>query len=141
MVSIKMAAGTGSPAHLSTPDRLAGLASFTIAATILRILPFRAVLVMARLFKRLALQAASRQDAERAVAARDWAARWFPGRAACLENSLAAFIFAALHGRSTDWCIGCRLLPAESHAWIQADGSPVGEPAPHGRQFHVTVQV
>lgn len=84
---------------------------------------------------------ASRQDAERAIAARDWAAHWFPGRAACLENSLAAFIFAALHGRRVDWCIGCRLLPAESHAWIQASGRPAGEPAHHGRQFHVTVQL
>jgi hypothetical protein len=83
-----------------------------------------------------------RQDAERAVAARDWAARWFPGRAACLENSLAAFLFTALHGRNAAWCIGCRLQPAESHAWIQdGNGNPSGEPSLHDRLCHVTVQV
>lgn len=141
MVSIKMAAGTSVPVRLSTPDKVAGLVSFAVAAVVLRTLPFRAVLTMAHLLKHLSRKTAGQQEAQRAIAARDWAARWFPGRAACLENSLAAFIFAALHGRSVDWCIGCRFLPAESHAWIQAADKPTGEPCLTGRPFHVTVQI
>lgn len=55
-------------------------------------------------------------------------ARWFPGRAACLENSLAAALAALLTRRSVDWCIGARLMPYAAHAWIEVEGAPVGEP-------------
>ncbi|WP_279510120.1 lasso peptide biosynthesis B2 protein [Actinomadura sp. 7K507] len=57
------------------------------------------------------------------------------------ENSLAAFILLALRRRSVDWCVGCRFMPAESHAWIQIEGQPVGEPDPPDRPFRVTVQI
>jgi hypothetical protein len=143
MVSIKMTAGTGGTVPLSIPDKLTGLTAFTAAVVMLRVLPFRVSLAAARILKRiLAREPASQQDAEQAVAARDWAARWFPGRVACLENSLAALLFTALHRRNAAWCIGFRLQPAESHAWIQdSNGNPAGEPSLHDRLFHVTVQV
>lgn len=141
MVSIKMAAGTSRQTRVSTRDKITGTISFTAAVLLLRALPFRAALAAAGLLKRLAPRPCDADQAQRAIAARDWAMRWFPGRAACLENSLAAFIFAALHGRSVDWCIGCRFLPAESHAWIQTGGRPVGEPDLPDRPFHVTVHI
>jgi hypothetical protein len=145
VVSIKMATGTshqtGVGTRVGTADKLTGLASFTAAVVLLRALPFRTVLTTAGLLKHLARRTADEREAERAIAARDWAMRWFPGRAACLENSLAAFIFVTLHGRGVDWCIGCRFLPAESHAWIQINSRPVGEPDLPDRPFHVTVHV
>jgi protein-L-isoaspartate(D-aspartate) O-methyltransferase len=48
------------------------------------------------------------------------AGRWFPGRAACLENSLAAVLAAAARGQVVDWCIGARFAPFASHAWQAA---------------------
>jgi hypothetical protein len=69
------------------------------------------------------------------------AARWYPGRAACLEISLAAFIALALRGYRADWCIGCRLGPAEAHAWIETASGPVGESVRQGRPLHVTVRI
>ncbi|GAA4914153.1 hypothetical protein ACFPM3_22975 [Streptomyces coeruleoprunus] len=32
-------------------------------------------------------------------------ARWWPGRAACMETSLGAVLAAALFGRRLDWCL------------------------------------
>ncbi|WP_169501837.1 lasso peptide biosynthesis B2 protein [Kribbella catacumbae] len=84
---------------------------------------------------------ASRAHAELVIAARDWAAARFPGRSACLEASLAAFLLTALTGRAVDWCIGCRFSPAESHAWIETGQRPVGEPDTPDRPFHVTIRI
>lgn len=140
-----MAAGTGSldkaGTALSISDKLTGLVSFSAAVLLLRILPFRATLTAARLAGHLARRPASQQEARKAIAARDWTMRWSPGRAACLENSLASFLFAASHRQRAVWCIGCRFLPAESHAWIQAGDIAVGEPDLPGRPFHVTVRI
>ncbi|MFW6692735.1 lasso peptide biosynthesis B2 protein [Streptomyces sp. MAR4 CNX-425] len=55
--------------------------------------------------------------------------------------SLAAFLAVCLRGRAVGWCIGCRFDPCESHAWIEADNRPVGEPEPPDRPFHLTLRV
>lgn len=55
--------------------------------------------------------------------------------------SLAAFIALALRGYRADWCIGCRLGPAEAHAWIEIASGPVGEPDRPGRPLHITVRI
>lgn len=142
MVSIPMAHGDTASIIETTPaDRLIGLAAFTLAIVLLRCLPFRATLAIARAFKRLGRRPASKADAKRAIISRDWAAHHFPGRAACLETSLATFLAAALRGRSVDWLIGCRFAPAESHAWVEAGSDPIGEPDLPDRPFHVTVRI
>ncbi len=75
------------------------------------------------------------------IGARDWAAARFPGRSACMESSLAAVLIAALAGYGVDWCIGCRFQPAQSHAWIEINHQPVGEPDTPDRPFHVTIRI
>jgi len=122
-------------------DRLLGMVAFLTAVVLLRCLPLRATLAAARAAKRLAHRPATMAEAERALTACTWAATFFPGRAACLEMSLAAFLTAAAFGRVVDWCIGCRFRPCESHAWIEAAGRPVGEPALPDRPFRVTVRI
>lgn len=122
-------------------DRIVGLAAFATAITLLRCIPFRATLAAARAVKRFVRRSAGQVEAERALAARAWAAKFFPGRAACLEVSLAAFLAATARGRAVDWCIGCRFNPCESHAWIEADGRPLGEPELPDRPFHVVIRV
>jgi hypothetical protein len=53
------------------------------------------------------------------------AARWYPGRAACLEVSLAAVLMSAACRRRLDWCLGAAPDPFRFHAWIACDGAPV----------------
>jgi Transglutaminase-like superfamily/Coenzyme PQQ synthesis protein D (PqqD) len=68
------------------------------------------------------------------------AARWYPGRAACLELSLAAVLLAALSCRRLDWCLGAAADPYRFHAWVETAGQPVpgpGEPTEHARYLRV----
>jgi hypothetical protein len=140
MVIIRMALEEG-----ETPppivDRILAIAVFPFAVAILRLMPLRGTFAIAHTVKKLIRRPASLHEAERAVCARAWVARWFPGRAACLEVSFAAFLISAARGRSVDWCIGCRFRPAESHAWIETLGQPVGESYVADRPFHVTIRI
>ncbi|MFI7537252.1 lasso peptide biosynthesis B2 protein [Streptosporangium sp. NPDC049376] len=47
----------------------------------------------------------------------------------CLQRSLAATLLCRLRGHWPTWCTGVRTPPFAAHAWIQADGRPVGEPS------------
>jgi hypothetical protein len=53
--------------------------------------------------------------------------RWWPGRIACLEVSLALIVALAFRGRRAHWVLGSRPLPNEAHAWVQlVDGTTYG---------------
>lgn len=123
----------GEPAY-----RLAGTIGFCVAVLILRLLPFRRVTALARWLGRRA-RPASVAEAQAAVSGARRASRYYPGRAACLETSLAAFLAALLHRRKPDWCIGARTLPHTAHAWIEAENTPIAEPA--DRPYHGLVRV
>ncbi|GAB1821759.1 lasso peptide biosynthesis B2 protein [Herbidospora sp. RD11066] len=72
--------------------------------------------------------------ARRMVAEVTRAAGWFPGRAACLQISLATVLWAGLAGRRADWCFGVLPDPYTFHAWIEADGERIttgDEPSYH----------
>ena len=116
-------------------DRLIGVVTFVIAVVILR-LPFgRLVRLVAAVKRRCCRRDATPAEAEIAVLAARMAGRWFPGRAACLECSLAAVLAAAAKGRAVDWCIGARFAPYSSHAWIQVGGRPVAEMTGQDRPY------
>jgi hypothetical protein len=53
------------------------------------------------------------------------AACWYPGRAACLERSLAAVLLAIAVRRRLDWCLGAVPDPYRFHAWVAVAGTPV----------------
>lgn len=57
------------------------------------------------------------------------AARFFPARIACLEESVAAMLALTLAGYQASWCHGVAADPLRLHAWIEAYGKAVGEPA------------
>ncbi|GGW78988.1 lasso peptide biosynthesis B2 protein [Streptomyces lomondensis] len=55
------------------------------------------------------------------------------GREGCLPRSLATALLCRLHGRWPTWCVGARRLPPfGAHAWVEAEGVPVGEEYPPG---------
>lgn len=73
--------------------------------------------------------AASADEAEAALRAVRWTAQFVPARMACLEESVAASVALALAGRHADWRHGIASDPVRMHAWIEARGRAVGEPA------------
>ncbi len=53
------------------------------------------------------------------------------GREGCLPRSLATILLCRARGQWPTWCVGARrLAPFGAHAWVEADGVPVGEEYP-----------
>jgi hypothetical protein len=46
----------------------------------------------------------------------------------CLQRSLATALLCRMRGTWPTWCTGVRMPPFAAHAWVEADGRPVGEP-------------
>jgi Transglutaminase-like superfamily len=46
----------------------------------------------------------------------------------CLQRSLATTVLCRLRGVWPTWCTGVRTAPFVAHAWVEAEGQPVGEP-------------
>ncbi|MFC8794980.1 lasso peptide biosynthesis B2 protein [Streptomyces cinereoruber] len=102
---------------------------------------YRPMLELARRVGRRPLGPAS---AEALMGAVRHAARWWPGRAACMETSLGAVLAAALLGRRLDWCLGARFAPppVEYHAWAELpDHGPVGEYTLGGWHHHTALTI
>ncbi|MFE6170682.1 lasso peptide biosynthesis B2 protein [Streptomyces sp. NPDC056464] len=55
------------------------------------------------------------------------------GPKGCLPRSLGAALLCRLLGAWPTWCAGVRVVPPfTAHAWIEAEGRPVGEDVPDG---------
>ncbi|MBA0053634.1 lasso peptide biosynthesis B2 protein [Streptomyces sp. AJS327] len=124
-------------------ERLAATAGFAIALVLLR-LPFRHTVRAARLARRVGRRELDEAQAQALVGAVRHTARWWPGRAACLETSLGAMLAAALLGRRLNWCLGARFAPppVEYHAWAELPGSgPVGEYTAAGWHHHTALTI
>ncbi|RDI52822.1 lasso peptide biosynthesis B2 protein [Nocardia mexicana] len=46
----------------------------------------------------------------------------------CLQRSVATALLCRLHGSWPTWKTGVRTSPTAAHAWVEAEGRPVGEP-------------
>ncbi|MGH8886739.1 MAG: lasso peptide biosynthesis B2 protein [Egibacteraceae bacterium] len=114
---------------VSPADLLAVLTAFPVALTALRLGFGRAIRLVA-LLRHLPARPASVREAQTAVHAAALVARWYPGRAACLERSLTAVLSAALRRRRLDWCLGAAADPRRFHAWVEAEGQPVTDDDP-----------
>ncbi|MFD5977477.1 lasso peptide biosynthesis B2 protein [Streptomyces bacillaris] len=107
--------------------RVAAVTGLGAALLFLRFLPIRHVVAVARAATRLPGRAARVHEAEQTVAAVRAAGAWWPGRVACLEESLAAHLAAHLTGRRVHWVLGARFAPQGAHAWIEAEHHVVGQ--------------
>lgn len=126
--SAAVMAETAPPAGRAGRDWLhGGLALCVLATTclVVRFSSFRLQLALVRATRRWCRQAAASGEAMATVAAVGWAVRHYPGRAACLEQSLATVLLAAASGRRLDWCLGALADPYRFHAWVEAEGRPV----------------
>ncbi|MGW0670714.1 lasso peptide biosynthesis B2 protein [Streptomyces sp. NPDC002746] len=115
------------PVPVSAAQQLAAHTALIVALLLLRLLPIRICVAVARAATFLPGRPALPQEADAAFAAVRRAARHWPGRAACLEESLAAHFAAALTGHRVRWVIGARFLPQGAHAWIEAGTAIIGQ--------------
>ena len=52
-------------------------------------------------------------------------------RQGCVARSLATVLLCRLRGQWPTWCVGARRVPPfGAHAWVEAEGRPVGEDYP-----------
>ncbi|MFI8100217.1 lasso peptide biosynthesis B2 protein [Streptomyces sp. NPDC086023] len=55
------------------------------------------------------------------------------GHKGCLPRSLATVLLCRCRGQWPTWCVGVRTRPPfAAHAWVEAEGEPVGEGTPPG---------
>lgn len=45
----------------------------------------------------------------------------------CLQRSVATALLCRFEGAWPDWCTGVRTQPFRAHAWVEVDGSAIGE--------------
>ena len=55
------------------------------------------------------------------------AAAFYPGRAQCLEQSLALYFLLRRRGLAVELRIGVQAFPFAAHAWVEHDGRPINE--------------
>lgn len=104
-----------------------------LGALLLIRLPLRTVSRTVRWTARIwCRREATPEQAAASLAAVRRAARWYPGRAACLELSLATLGLLALTGRRVVWCIGTADDPYRFHAWVEAQGVAIASPDEYG---------
>jgi len=91
----------------------------------LRLLGFRRTVWLAKRAGRLAAHPSSTpNDCARAIAI---AAAFFPGRAICLEQSLALYVLLRRRGHSGVLRLGVQPYPFLAHAWVELNGQPLFE--------------
>ena len=89
----------------------------------LLLLPFHLMLAIVGVMTRTwCTRPTNTVEALNTVAAVEAAANRYPGRAACLERSLAAVVTAAFLRRRISWVIGVAENPSRFHAWVEVDG-------------------
>jgi Transglutaminase-like superfamily/Coenzyme PQQ synthesis protein D (PqqD) len=122
LAGVSMALAPDEGATVARGQQLAASFAVPIALILLR-LPFRVtVRAVVALKKALAKQPATADDVRAAMVAGQRLARCYPGRFACLEESLTAVIALALLRRRAEWCLGTAADPRRFHAWIEVDG-------------------
>ncbi|MFD7499565.1 lasso peptide biosynthesis B2 protein [Streptomyces sp. NPDC059850] len=113
--------------RLSALDRAAGLVGMAVALVLLRCAPIRVSVAFARACARIPRRTATVEQADRFFHAVRSAGRIWPGRSACLEESLGCYVAALLRGRRISWVIGARTIPFAAHAWNEVNGSAIGQ--------------
>lgn len=123
-------------------DQIAAQAGLALALALLRCLPIRVTISAAQAATRLPGRPATVAEAERLHAAVMRATRGWPGRAACLEESLGVHLAAALTGRRVRWVLGTSFMPRNAHSWVEAEDSVIGQdPADRVWPYSAALQV
>jgi hypothetical protein len=63
------------------------------------------------------------------------AGAFYPGRARCMEQSLALYLVARWQGVAVRYCQGVQLYPFQAHAWIEYQGQVINDVPEHVKHF------
>ncbi len=94
-----------------------------------------------RLGERAAGPGLAPDEVERAAYHVAVAAAFFPGRAVCLEQSLALYVLLRRRGVPAELRLGVQVYPFYAHAWVELDGRPVNEDQETVEKFRLLPQV
>ncbi len=108
------------------PGPVVAVATLALTRSSLRFLGFRRTLRLVRWAAGPATRP-RRGTVERGARSVAVAAAFFPGRAVCLEQSLALYLLLRRRGHPAVLKIGVQPYPFEAHAWVEIDGRPVFE--------------
>ncbi|MGE0442486.1 MAG: lasso peptide biosynthesis B2 protein [Gemmatimonadales bacterium] len=105
----------------------AAFCAVALTRLLLKTVGFRRTVRLAQRFGRPSRSAPVPGDATLVVRAVAVAAAFFPGRAICLEQSLAGYLLLRRRGYDAALKVGVQPLPFRAHAWLELDGRPVLE--------------
>ncbi|MRG29688.1 lasso peptide biosynthesis B2 protein [Laceyella tengchongensis] len=106
-----------------------------VAWIMIRLVKIEQIQSLLRILKKRCKQDMALREAKVIASCVHSARRIFWGRVACLETSLSIFLLALLKQRSVQWCLGVKLGPFASHAWIEVEGIPLDEEAKEYRKI------
>jgi hypothetical protein len=106
---------------------LNGLLSLMIAYAVLRCLSLAQICKFLQFAKRCCAREITVGEANNVWRSVHQASYLFPGRAACLEMSLAFMVFSLSKRHSATWCIGTLTDCFCSHAWVEIENKPFRE--------------
>lgn len=109
-------------------DLLTGIIALSTACILIRFFNLETIIQFVRWFKQKCDRTIDQKEAWIIWCTVHRAKKVLWTRIACLESSLAFILLALSKKLSADWCIGVKLAPFESHAWIEVNGSPFQEP-------------
>lgn len=81
------------------------------------------------------------EEVERAAYHVAVAAAFFPGRAVCLEQSLALYVLLRRRGVPAELRLGVQVYPFYAHAWVELHGQPVNEDVETVEKFRALPEV
>jgi hypothetical protein len=110
-------------------------ATLLATRTSLKLLGFRRTVRLVRWWTGRLGPRPARFTPERAARAVAIAGAFFPGRAICLEQSIALFLILRRLGQEATLRIGVQPYPFLAHAWVEHGGSPVLEQEESLRRF------
>lgn len=119
----------GDPERVTWRRRLLARCAVCCALPLARLSPARLRAVLSR--ARRGARPAGYDDVLAARNAVNAVSPTCAGPAGCLPRSLATALLCRAHGQWPTWCVGARRLPPfAAHAWVEAEGRPVGEGHP-----------
>ena len=114
---------------MKAPSIPSAFATVALSRISLKFGGFRRTIRWARWLARRPASTIDRGLAERSARSVAIAAAFFPGRAICLEQSVALYLLLRRRGVEAVLRSGAQPYPFQAHAWVEVDGQPVLEKA------------
>jgi asparagine synthase (glutamine-hydrolysing) len=105
--------------------------AFMVANTLKRLPFYWTTGILNGLQSKWATRDATESEAAQAVTATYALVRRYPGRVACLEESLTSALMLLARKKRVAWFVGAAFDPVRLHAWIAAGDTPIGTNGSH----------